>query len=588
VPEHRTLLKFIGSCEVGATGFEPYCGMIVTELVEYGSLGDIVHNVLRSISFRLYLRIATDIATALAYLHDGGFVHGALRPSNVMLLSLSARAECVAKLQDYGAAPHERLSAMQARADRGGGGGDQVRSLQPEIMLYAAPEALADPPHYNAASDVFAFGLVLFESFARQLPYLGADSPYDVTVAKREGTAPGTSLPGAPEALARLIASCLAPRPRKRAPLQRVSEDLAKLVAATESGSIVVDPMLPNDRTTVDVTTAYRSLNDQEPVRTAPEHVLLAESDLTVSDVIGRGAFGDVYQGLWRKTVPVAIKTMRSDLTTPEDLNELLAEANLLMSLPAHPCIVIVYGICQPSSLNGLWLIMELLENGSLLRLLRSAPHNGGEQSSIGVVEMVGISQDIVSGMLHLQSNGIIHRDLAARNVLIGARTQSGYRAKVSDFGLSRQGHAYYFNPNDQKKRPVKWTAPEALAFNRYSAASDVWSFGVVLWEMSSHGMDPYPTMTVQEVFAAVQRGYRLERPPSCPDFLGDLMHGVLGERSARATDVEQSARQPVRFVRGRRACAVGGEPDVGEPRRSARRLRAVASCVARPRRRRA
>jgi serine/threonine protein kinase len=179
--------------------------------------------------------------------------------------------------------------------------------------------------------------------------------------------------------------------------------------------------MLPNDRTTVDVTTAYRSLNDQEPVRSAPEHVLLAESDLTVSDVIGRGAFGDVYQGLWRKTVPVAIKTMRSDLTTPEDLNELLAEANLLMSLPAHPCIVIVYGICQPSSLNGLWLIMELLENGSLLRLLRSAPHNGGEQSSIGVVEMVGISQDIVSGMLHLQSNGIIHRDLAARNVLIGA-----------------------------------------------------------------------------------------------------------------------------------------------------------------------
>jgi serine/threonine protein kinase len=94
----------------------------------------------------------------------------------------------------------------------------------------------------------------------------------------------------------------------------------------------------------------------------------------------------------------------------------------------------------------------------------------------------------------------------------------------VSDFGLSRQGHAYYFNPNDQKKRPVKWTAPEALAFNRYSAASDVWSFGVVLWEMSSRGMDPYPTMNVQEVFAAVQRGYRLERPPSCPDFLGDLM----------------------------------------------------------------
>jgi hypothetical protein len=126
--------------------------------------------------------------------------------------------------------------------------------------------------------------------------------------------------------------------------------------------------------------------------------------------------------------------------------------------------------------------------------------------------------------MLHLQSNGIIHRDLAARNVLIGSRTDSGYRAKVSDFGLSRQGHAYYFNPNDQKKRPVKWTAPEALAYNRYSAASDVWSFGIVLWEMSSHGMDPYPTMTVQEVFAAVQRGYRLERPPSCPDFMSDAM----------------------------------------------------------------
>ena len=138
---------------------------------------------------------------------------------------------------------------------------------------------------------------------------------------------------------------------------------------------------------------------------------------------------------------------------------------------------------------------------------------------------MMSAAQDIVSGMLHLENNGIIHRDLAARNVLMGTRTDSGhYQAKVSDFGLSRVGESYYFNPHETKKRPVKWTSPEALRFNRYSAASDVWSFGVVLWEMTTHGTEPYPTMSAQEVFSKVQEGYRLERPVSCPDFLYRVM----------------------------------------------------------------
>jgi serine/threonine protein kinase len=200
VPEHRTLLKFIGSCEVGATGIEPYCGMIVTELVEYGSLADVVHNVLRSISFRLYLRIASDVATALVYLHDGGFVHGALRPSNVMLLSLSARAEFVAKLQDYGASPQERLIVSQSRGD------PVARTLPPEASLYGARGARRSAALLARRLMCFRIGLVLFESFARQLPYLGADSLVRCDCGEARG--PGAWLGAAGRARGACAADC--------------------------------------------------------------------------------------------------------------------------------------------------------------------------------------------------------------------------------------------------------------------------------------------------------------------------------------------------------------------------------------------
>ena len=528
VPEHRLLLKFIGSCEVGADGVEPYRGMIVMEATDYGPLSDIVHNPHRSISFRLYLRIVSDVLAALAHLHSVGFVHGMLRPSCVLLSSLSARADSVAKVSDY---------ALWSDSPRTGGGAGAGATPAPELALYMAPEQLdAERRRCRAASDVFSFGLLLYEAFVRELPYLDAESPFQVTEFKLCGRAPGPRLPGAPEGLARAIGGCLGARARARMSVAELSDELDALIADAESGASHVEPMPPTERTEIDVSTAYRSLERRKTQAAAVEHVLLAESELVVSDVVGRGAFGDVYQGVWRKTVPVAIKTVRSDATSGAELADLLAEANLLMTLPAHPCIVTVYGLCVSSTRN-LWLIMELLENGSLLSMLRTERDSDDNARRIRAIEMVAISQDIVSGMLHLEHNGIIHRDLAARNVLIGAETSTGYHAKVSDFGLSLDSDTYVADVDANRKRPVKWTSPEALRSNKYSAASDVWSFGVLLWEMVTYGVEPYPTMTPQEVFVAVQKGHRLEAPLNCPDFLREIMQSCWEEEpSARPT----------------------------------------------------
>jgi serine/threonine protein kinase len=237
--------------------------------------------------------------------------------------------------------------------------------------------------------------------------------------------------------------------------------------------------------------------------------MLIPEEDLLIGDVLGRGAFGDVYEGVWRKVIQVAIKTMKSDEPSRADVMELLAEAKLLMSLPAHPNIVTVYGVCRPQSTSGLWLVMELLANGSLLRLLRD-----DYERRVGLSSLLGIAQDVICGMQHLYNNGIIHRDLAARNVLIGRQSVNGlYVTKVSDFGLSRVGGVYYFDTAKSRKRPVKWCAPEVLLYNRYSMASDVWSFGVVLWEMMAHGIEPYPGVDPHDAWQRVARGYRMEMP---------------------------------------------------------------------------
>uniref|UniRef100_A0A4W5M3E5 Tyrosine-protein kinase n=1 Tax=Hucho hucho TaxID=62062 RepID=A0A4W5M3E5_9TELE len=232
---------------------------------------------------------------------------------------------------------------------------------------------------------------------------------------------------------------------------------------------------------------------------------VLEHDDVVLGQSIGRGNFGEVYSGrLLSDNTPVAVKACRENLA-PEHKNRFLMEARILKQYD-HPNIVKLIGVCTQK--QPIYIIMELVQGGDFLSFLRCEGHN--LKSNM----LVKMAENVASGMEYLERKKCIHRDLAARNCLVGEQS----RVKISDFGMSReQQDGVYSAAGGLKQIPVKWTAPEALNYGRYTTESDVWSFGVLLWEIFSRGVTPYTNMTNQQTRDEVEKGYRMLAPNSCP-----------------------------------------------------------------------
>lgn len=230
----------------------------------------------------------------------------------------------------------------------------------------------------------------------------------------------------------------------------------------------------------------------------------IAARDLTRTTRLGDGQFGEVFEGIYKGN-KVAIKTLKASGEAATE--EFLGEAHLMTKL-THPNLVQLIGVV--TSTDPVMIVAEFLSNGNLLDFLRSRG-----RSSITPAVQLGWTKNINAGMLFLESNNFVHRDLAARNVLLGENLD----AKVSDFGLAKDSR---LGQIDLGKLPIKWTAPEALKQKVSTSKSDVWSYGVVMWEIYSYGRAPYPRMNQKEVVEKVTAGYRMEKPESCPKDLYD------------------------------------------------------------------
>ncbi|PNI82581.1 EPHA5 isoform 4 [Pan troglodytes] len=239
-------------------------------------------------------------------------------------------------------------------------------------------------------------------------------------------------------------------------------------------------------------------------------------SCITIERVIGAGEFGEVCSGRLKlpgkRELPVAIKTLKVGYTEKQR-RDFLGEASIMGQFD-HPNIIHLEGVVTKS--KPVMIVTEYMENGSLDTFLKK---NDGQFT---VIQLVGMLRGISAGMKYLSDMGYVHRDLAARNILIN----SNLVCKVSDFGLSRvledDPEAAYTTRGG--KIPIRWTAPEAIAFRKFTSASDVWSYGIVMWEVVSYGERPYWEMTNQDVIKAVEEGYRLPSPMDCPAALYQLM----------------------------------------------------------------
>ncbi|XP_059543213.1 ephrin type-B receptor 3 isoform X3 [Myotis daubentonii] len=278
-------------------------------------------------------------------------------------------------------------------------------------------------------------------------------------------------------------------------------------------------------------------------------------SCVKIEEVIGAGEFGEVCRGRLkqpgRREVFVAIKTLKVGYTERQR-RDFLSEASIMGQFD-HPNIIRLEGVVTKS--RPVMILTEFMENCALDSFLRL---NDGQFT---VIQLVGMLRGIAAGMKYLSEMNYVHRDLAARNILVN----SNLVCKVSDFGLSRfleddpsdptytsslvqeaagresggganQAGAQGWGsarshrvkgicpPHQGGKIPIRWTAPEAIAYRKFTSASDVWSYGIVMWEVMSYGERPYWDMSNQDVINAVEQDYRLPPPMDCPTALHQLM----------------------------------------------------------------
>ena len=255
-------------------------------------------------------------------------------------------------------------------------------------------------------------------------------------------------------------------------------------------------------------------------VRTPKE---ISRTDLEIKDELGKGYFGKVSKALYdaHNGLPAGLVAVKSLQEVQESASKqlMLREASLMAGLE-HPNLVELIGIVSIG--EPVYVVLELCEHGALSEYLKS--HQLSESDRVQIID------DVANGLGFLAALGIVHRDVAARNVLLA----TGMRAKVSDYGMSRiLGSKGYYRSRGALMS-VRWTAPESLEREIFSEQSDVWSFGVLMYEIWSNGAVPYEDLTEKLVWISVTGGLRLPKPKDCPDSVYKIMQSCWAEAGQR------------------------------------------------------
>ena len=266
--------------------------------------------------------------------------------------------------------------------------------------------------------------------------------------------------------------------------------------------------------TIIDLVAFYQEQADEKFVHLIKPCVLLSRIEweidpkqVILKKKVDMNLISEIWEGLWNEITSVTVKVynLRTKKMTARDLLQITD----IMKKLHHPNIIQLYAVCTKR--KSFYIVTEFMKHNSLWIYLR------GEGRSLKLPQLIDMASQVAAGMAYLEEQNIIHRNLAARNILVSERLI----CKVASFEMAG---AIDQDIHEEKLYAIKWTAPEAALFNRFSIKSDVWSFGIVLYEVITYGHYPYPAMTDNKVLEQLQLGYRMPQAMECPDKLYDIM----------------------------------------------------------------
>ncbi|KAM3929293.1 focal adhesion kinase 1 isoform 6-T6 [Leptodactylus fuscus] len=302
---------------------------------------------------------------------------------------------------------------------------------------------------------------------------------------------------------------------------ERALPSIPKL-ANNEKHGIRAHPVSVSEEFSGDETDDYAEIIDEEDTYTMPSKSYgldeagdyeIQRDRIELGRCIGEGQFGDVHQGVYMSpenpAMAVAIKTCKN--CTSDSVREKFLQEALTMRQFDHPHIVKLIGVITE---NPVWIIMELCTLGELRSFLQVRKYN------LDLASLILYAYQLSTALAYLESKRFVHRDIAARNVLVSTCDC----VKLGDFGLSRYMEDSTYYKASKGKLPIKWMAPESINFRRFTSASDVWMFGVCMWEILMYGVKPFQGVKNNDVIGRIENGERLPMPPNCPPTLYSLM----------------------------------------------------------------
>ncbi|KAF2073598.1 hypothetical protein CYY_005087 [Polysphondylium violaceum] len=506
----------------GANKQNPGNLFLVSELVKSGSLIDLLSNKQVELTYAQKLSIAIDIANAMSYLHSLNVIHRDLKTQNV-LITEGLRAKVI----DFGTSRNMDASKNM--------------TVNLGTVCWMAPEVIKGQ-QYTESCDVYAFGIILWELYTRLQPYDGV-SNWTIPVMVDRGERP--KIPSdCPTDYAKLVKTCWTDSPKKRPTFNEIHLTLLQFKSKLNLGQRVSlstdlpvppisnltafssDSLPPIEKyvPTIQGKTLTQLLSKQSfneilnDVLTKKTNIFneIKRDESEFGKVMVSGACSKVYQGRYKER-DVAIKVCSKD-NLYFNIDEFNREVTI-MTLLDHECITRLYGANKEDP-NNVFLVSEFVKGGSMRDLLLL------NKQVLFYYQKISIAIDIVNAMKYLHSLGVFHRDLKSGNVLI---TQD-LRAKLIGVGIFRDPDLYKKLTLDPG---TSWTAPEVIKGQQYTESCDVYSFGIILWELYCRS-EPYPGVTSWTIPVIVCEGKRPKIPSDCPSDYSKLIKSCWADKAKK------------------------------------------------------